>query len=844
MAGRRKPKNTRKDAARTNAAPAELRFFSERLRRKLGQLQAFSSAVVEAPSGCGKTTAVREYLKSFVPRDVEVHWFTAVDEAPEAGFGRFCREIGTIDPRAGERLLRAGFPNAFTLGEACEALRSLTCARETRLVVDNFQSLCPGLPAAFLGALLEHGGAGLQVVVITQPLGLEMRAAVAGRAFFHLTAGDLRLDAEDIRRYYALAGVALPAFEAQTLLGLTDGWVMAVHLQLRAFRETGAFSHTAVQTLLEKVIWERLSRDQQNLLLRISPFETVTGRQMCVLLGHDELPEYALAALANPFIRHDPATRRYEPHAVLLELIRQKRAERGPAFERECLLGAGDCCRDRGETAEALGFYARIQAYERILALDLSPLLFAEIDNRPFAALALEIFERCPARIRQEHPLSMLRLAWALKAAGREAAFAAILEESAPAEDGARRDGAAQGEARRDDLLRAEWLLLSAYRHYPRPAKMLPLAQKAGRLFAGACSQVILPQAPWAFGNYFQLSEFHLRAGAADREADALEAFLVPYSRLTNGHGAGAGALMRAEIAYCRGDMAGAEIFAHKAAFLAENARQHVIRLGALKMLADIALVRADTPAWQRALDGLERAAAGRNDFALRPVLDTIRGAMLSELHKPERIADWLRQGDVASRPLLPPVRDNALYVHVMYLLHRGELARFLGTQKALPAGIIQKSAFSAFLFALLMAIGHMFAGDRARAGEFLERAAAKALPDGFILAFAASAWLLRGLVEELIAKDHPQLLDRLNDLKARFGSGWETLRAALSRDEPPVNLTGREREIALLAAEGLRNHEIAAGLEVTESTVRTHLRAIFQKLDIDRRAKLTERLK
>ena len=41
-----------------------------------------------------------------------------------------------------------------------------------------------------------------------------------------------------------------------------------------------------------------------------------------------------------------------------------------------------------------------------------------------------------------------------------------------------------------------------------------------------------------------------------------------------------------------------------------------------------------------------------------------------------------------------------------------------------------------------------------------------------------------------------------------------------------------------------LRNHEIAARLFVTESTVRTHLRAIFQKLAIDRRANLAERLK
>ena len=64
MADKRKPANSG-----GSAATAEPRYFSDRLKRKLDQLRAFSAALVEAPSGYGKTTAVREHLKSLAARN-------------------------------------------------------------------------------------------------------------------------------------------------------------------------------------------------------------------------------------------------------------------------------------------------------------------------------------------------------------------------------------------------------------------------------------------------------------------------------------------------------------------------------------------------------------------------------------------------------------------------------------------------------------------------------------------------------------------------------------------------------------------------------------------------------
>jgi DNA-binding NarL/FixJ family response regulator len=50
-------------------------------------------------------------------------------------------------------------------------------------------------------------------------------------------------------------------------------------------------------------------------------------------------------------------------------------------------------------------------------------------------------------------------------------------------------------------------------------------------------------------------------------------------------------------------------------------------------------------------------------------------------------------------------------------------------------------------------------------------------------------------------------------------------------------NLTPREREILALLGEGLVNKEIGAQLGISEHTVKTHLAAIYEKLEVSNRA-------
>jgi DNA-binding CsgD family transcriptional regulator len=55
------------------------------------------------------------------------------------------------------------------------------------------------------------------------------------------------------------------------------------------------------------------------------------------------------------------------------------------------------------------------------------------------------------------------------------------------------------------------------------------------------------------------------------------------------------------------------------------------------------------------------------------------------------------------------------------------------------------------------------------------------------------------------------------------------------------VTLSQREREVVLLAVEGLTTEEMARSLQISPSTIKAHLLKIYRKLGIKRRVQLVK---
>jgi DNA-binding NarL/FixJ family response regulator len=58
-------------------------------------------------------------------------------------------------------------------------------------------------------------------------------------------------------------------------------------------------------------------------------------------------------------------------------------------------------------------------------------------------------------------------------------------------------------------------------------------------------------------------------------------------------------------------------------------------------------------------------------------------------------------------------------------------------------------------------------------------------------------------------------------------------------RDRVLMSLTSRERQVAIIVAEGASNHQVAAALKMSAKTVECHLAHIYLKLNVSSRLQL-----
>lgn len=790
--------------------PRHLQYFPPRLRTLAQKIGVSPISVIAAPSGSGKSTLIQEAAKQSGLRTV---WINVADTTPQNSYVKFCEAFDMSDTSGSENLSKLGFPSGNNSHIVASQLMSVNNTGEKCiLVVDDFQYLQSVLPVNVLSALLHHQKKWLHLVILTNHIwdGLLFDA----NSILLLDAQDFLLLSDEIRVFFAEEGVIISVDEAERIYRVTNGWSPAVFLHLHQFSRYGrSINENNTILLVQELIWNRINKDLKDCMLRLSPFDSFDEAAICGVLKCEKPPEDFMEFLrSTPLISFDVLNRRYIPDKIILNFFRGVFVLYEPEYKTEIYNCAGEYLISINEMKNALYCFAGVENYERILGIDHVELYPETAGDEAYHKLIIQVLNNVPVSVRGAYPETLLCFARVLFAMKDHTLCCQLLRE-------------VEEEAKRlkDNHLLGEAVLMSHLEEFPDVNKMKEKLERAADLLNGA-SRIILANSPYLSGSLSMLDLFYTVSGEADRIADALEEAAYLYARLTGGHGSGADLLYRGELALLRGQFEDALIFSYKAEQSATENEQYTVLAGVLMLRGNAAIGLREEALLEETLRALENipdklpAEYGKQYFRM------ISSALQLQYYasgKPEQAAT------VSPETQSPYPADRMLfYTRIVGWMFAEQYAKVIGVMEYEKERNSDRSILSILFDRLIRAAAYAQLGKIQISEQLLQEASNFARADR-----------LTGVL---------QLGDIIRKIQSGGAKEEDSSSGCAKTEENEIvcssvyDLTPREREVALLAAQGMRNREIAKKMYISEGTVRNYLSIVYQKLDIDRRSKLS----
>lgn len=813
-------------------------YFSKEIQRKLSEIYQSSLTMIEAPAGYGKSTAVRWAMRDVPPE--QVHWFTAVSFLQDTSLDWFIRQIGILDPDAGAALRGLGFLNRSNVSDAADILSRLSIAEPCYLILDNFQLIGDNWPLPLLLAVADRPQDGLHVVLISQNF-KKLRAVFESTSgVSRLNSRDFLLSKKDILLYAQQLGLPLSKQQADMVYRNTEGWAAAAALYLKNLQENPERmpEFHDMDGLLHEFFWRKLSCREQELLLRVAVYDCIQGPQLPDIAPGQETALQNLL-VRTPLMHHDLRARTSYPHELLRHFLLEMLQSMPPDFRCQVYEAAGDIYRRAGNNKKAVECFFQAGNDEQLLSCHLIGLMGETFGQIGYTALARRVLQRCPQEILAQYPLSVLRLCLALFGGTDFRGFEEALEQSRRIveETGSRQ-------------LMGEWYLLSAFQEFPDIPRMTARYQKAAALMT-APSEIFNRREPYMFGTTSMWYLFYRTPGKMMETADQLRDMLEVYNPLTGNHGAGACELYLGEALSVQGRFDESDIYAHRAALLSEQWQNATVTYGAALLLGINAIYQSDMISLQKAIEYLETKALAypflQHTAINTQMAETVRTYLLGLMMEPDRSAAWAR-GAADMLGDLTFTNFMAKTNRITDLILKKEYKRAIASVEAslqLDSRLISLSTRNFMCVGL--ALCYLSMGAISRAAEWLEQSLTLAEQDrNFTFLACFRKYLSILFLLPSIKKKHETAISQIKAMEIHYTKAEESRIFAMLEKYPDqmVELSDREREVARLAAEGLRNKEIAQKLFISEETVKSHIRSIFNKTNIDRRSKLVDLLK
>lgn len=826
-------------------ANEKLRFyFSNKLKRHLVQIPYHPLTIVEAPSGFGKTTAIREHLKGNLPPDACEYWYTCLGEPESMAWRGICDLLANVNGEIAANLKKIQMPTVDTLLYVTSILRDFQCQCETYLVVDNYQLVNCDIPRELISVFSMHGSPNLHIIFITQQLGPRQQFSIHNPGIYTIDASAFFFDREGTESLFRMEGIRLSDDELNKVYMSTEGWVSAIRLHIIQYEETGSLDYTYdIEKMVETAIWNRLMPEEKEFLISVGVMDSFSSHQAAMMINQETLPGNIKELLhSSDFIRYYPDKGIYIIHNILQEFLRNHFYNYKPrSFQSKVLRRAGAALAAVEEYGPAAMIFYNERDFESLLELPLTSEYLIEQKEKYQPGFIEMLIETCPEEILIKYPFKILLYGFQKLLLGKYKTYQKICKLIAYI---IYNNTDLNPEDHR--TLRGEYVLLRTYGESRAFGQIIEGYKKAWKIL-GKSSGIITASTPWPLGCSI-LNIYWTQSGELKNNLREMQENANLYCKLTGGYMCGADSIMWAEAMLMRGNDEEAEILCHKALYSARSYEQVSINICADLILARIAILRGDINSFFTAVRNLQNYA---NDYSLLYILRTAELCLTTislDLDIFDYVANWFCDMESIGKVLYPiTIFNTALMLYAKKLLLKKQYNEFYGlSQYAMEADFNIQYLMPKLYNLIFLAMANRSRGNHLEAQKYLKQALLLAMPDQIYLPFAQQEGMedfLSELPANIFRHDKNVAASELSTLKElcrRQQKGAGMIKKAVIQAKSP--LTPREREIANLAKSRLSAREIADELYISELTVRATLRSVYSKLDIHSKNELVSK--
>ncbi len=810
-------------------------YISERLKHRMESVLDAPLTIMEAPAGYGKTTTLKEFLKN---KNVDYIWFNVDSKDKDKFFEDFTLRISTISEEAAHKIAEIGFPTSEKdAKKITQALWNIHFRERCYFVVDNYQLIADKYFDFIVRDFCGNDYNKLSLICLTQAIkSKDTLQYVVLKKLNYLGKEDFELTRAEIYDYFKLSGIKLEEDELDFLYKYTEGWISALFLQMLSYVSTNKFEPTvSIDSLVSKAIWENLSAKERDFLVNMSVFDSFSIRQ-AVYIYDGKMSEREVEDLVERcgFINYDSKTRKYYIHALLRYFLDNEFFKLEAVFKKKIYKTAGDWCKDNEQYLDAIKFYYINKDYDAILDMNYTADIFNDVSINSNKQMVLDIIAKTPTASKKAHINTYMVYIFFLFKYNKRDLMAAQLEDLAIILKEDKSMSAVD-----KNVAWGNYYILEGVQAFNNIDLMREKYEKAYE-YLKAPTYVFSASGSSTYGCPSVLSLYHKEPGKLSEEIDKMTEFMPVYYKLTDGNGKGQDSVFKAEALFMQGNFKDAEKLCNKAIYMADTSNEVGIYICAMFLLARISLFVSDYEKVNEYITAIRTRNEDDEKFELMRMADMCDGYINLLLHESKNIPGWLTKNDTIEENGFIQNLGFDYLIYSEYLLETEQYAAYEAVSGAILnlAGVFNNVMYRIYNL-IFLAVTKLAGNNNEKARQFLEEAIELAEPDKLYIPFVEHYDQLAYILSDMsINFRYREFATEVKKLSKKYLINKKSV-ANASRIDHNYGLTNRELDVAKLAAQRLSNKEIAEKLFIAESTVKSNMKVIFNKLNINSRNEL-----